>query len=138
MFLETAAAPSLSALGMSVAHTDSRVPFSVFLHHSTGSSTMCSINRLSIYLLLVIMINLSLLTYSLVSAIFRGNKSTSKTLLNLLSTFVPLILIIVGYALDGTAESVVLVEEAMRFVHSIYDLFLSSAKVTSVRERTAS
>ncbi len=69
---------------------------------------MCSINRLSIYLLLVIMINLSLLTYSLVSVIFRirRNTSTSKTLLNLLSTFVPLILIVVGYALDGTTESV--------------------------------
>ena len=90
--------------------------FSVFLH-STGSSTMCSINRLSIYLLLVIMINLSLLTYSVVSAIFRGNKSTSKKLLNLLSTFVPLILIIVGYALDGTTESVVLVEEVTCLVH---------------------
>ena len=99
---------------------------------------MCSINRLSIYLLLVIMINLSLLTYSLVSAIFRGDKSTSKKLLNLLSTVVPLILIIVGYALDGTTESVVLVEEVMCLVHSIYDLFLSSAKVTSMREKTAS
>ena len=99
---------------------------------------MCSINRLSIYLLLVIMINLSLLTYSLASAIVRGGKSTSKKLLNLLSTFVPLILIIVGYALDGTTGSVVLVEEVMCLVHSIYDLLLSYAKVTSVRERTAS
>ena len=99
---------------------------------------MCSINRLSIYLLLVIMINLSLLTYSVVSAIFRGNKSTSKKLLSLLSTFVPLILIIVGYALDGTKESVVLVEEVICLVHSIYDLLLSCAKVTSVRGRTAS
>jgi formate hydrogenlyase subunit 3/multisubunit Na+/H+ antiporter MnhD subunit len=99
---------------------------------------MCSINRLSIYLLLMIMINLSLLTYSLVSAIFRRGKSTSEKLLNLLSTVVPLILIIVGYALDGTTESVVLVEEVMRLVHSIYDLLLSYAKVTSVRERTAS
>jgi formate hydrogenlyase subunit 3/multisubunit Na+/H+ antiporter MnhD subunit len=83
---------------------------------------MCSINRLGIYLLLVIMINLSLLTYSLVSAIFGGNKSTNKKLLNLLSTFVPLILIIVGYALDGTTEPVVLVEEVICLVHSIYDL----------------
>jgi formate hydrogenlyase subunit 3/multisubunit Na+/H+ antiporter MnhD subunit len=100
---------------------------------------MCSINRLSIYLLLVIMINLSLLTYSLVSAIFGENKSTSKKLLNLLSTFVPLILIIVGYALDGTTGSVVLVEGVICLVHStIYDLLLSYAKVTSVRERTAS
>ena len=84
------------------------------------------------------MINLSLLTYSLVSVIFRGNKSTSNKLLNLLSTFVPLILIIVGYALDGTTEFVVLVEEVICLVHSIYDLLLSYAKVTSVRERTAS
>ena len=91
---------------------------------------MCSINRLSIYLLLMIMINLSLLTYSVVSLIFRGDKSTSKKLLNLLSTFVPLILIIVGYALDGTTESVVLVEEVIRLVQSIYDLLLSYAKVT--------
>ncbi len=85
------------------------------------------------------MINLSLLTYGVVSAIFGGNKSPSKKLLNLLSTFVPLILVIVGYALDGTTESVVLVEERICLVHStIYDLLLSSAKVTSVRERTAS
>ena len=84
------------------------------------------------------MINLSLLTYSLVSVIFRRNKSTSKKLLNLLSTCVPLILIIVGYALDGTIESVVLVGEVICLVHSIYDLLLSYAKVTSVRERTAS
>jgi hypothetical protein len=86
---------------------------------------MCSINRLSIYLLLAIMINLSLLTYSLVSAIFWGNKSTSKKLLNLLSTVVPLILIIVGYALDGMIASVVPVEEVMCLIHSIYDLLLS-------------
>jgi formate hydrogenlyase subunit 3/multisubunit Na+/H+ antiporter MnhD subunit len=86
----------------------------------------------------VIMINLSLLTYSLVSVIFRGNKSASKKLLNLLSTVVPLILIIVGYALDGTTASVVSVEEVLCLIHSIYDLLLSYAKVTSVRERTAS
>jgi hypothetical protein len=84
------------------------------------------------------MINLSLLTYSVVSLIFRGNKSTSKKLLNLLSSFIPLILTIVGYALDGTTESVVSVEEVMCLVHSIYDLLLSYAKVTSVRARTAS
>ncbi len=82
---------------------------------------MCSINRLSIYLLLVIMINLSLLTYSVMSAIFRGNKSTNKKLLNLLSTCVPLILIIAGYALDGTTDFVILAEEVTCFVHSIYD-----------------
>ena len=99
---------------------------------------MCSINRLSIYLLLAIMVNLSLLTYSLVSLIVRRDKSTSKKLLNLLSTVVPLILTIVGYALDGTTESVVLVEKVMCLVHSIYDLLLSYAKVTSVRGRTAS
>ncbi len=99
---------------------------------------MCGINRLSIYLLLVIMINLSLLTFSLVSAIFGGNKSTSKKLLNLLSTFVPLILIIMGYALDGTTESFVLVEEVVCLVHSIYDLLLSYAKVNPMRKRTAS
>ncbi len=84
------------------------------------------------------MINLSLLTYSLVSAIFLGNKRTSKKLLNLFSTFVPLILIIVGYALDGTTESVALVEEVIRLVHSIYDLLLLNAKVNSVMGRTSS
>jgi hypothetical protein len=84
------------------------------------------------------MINLSLLTYSLVSVIFRGSKGTSKKLLNLLSTFVPLILIIVGYALDGTTESVVFVGEVIGLVRSIYDLLLSYAKVNSGRRRTAS
>jgi hypothetical protein len=86
------------------------------------------------------MINLSLLTYSLVSVIFRGNKSTSKKLLSLLSTFVPLILVIAGYALDGKTESVVLlvVEEVICLVHSIHDSVLSYAKVNSVRGRTAS
>ena len=63
---------------------------------------MCSVNRVSIYLLLSIMINLSFLTYSLVSAILLGNKKTNKKLLNVLSTLVPLLLIIVGYALEGT------------------------------------
>ncbi len=48
------------------------------------------------------MINLSFLTYSLVSAILLGNNKTNKKLLNLLSTLVPLLLIIVGYALEGT------------------------------------
>jgi hypothetical protein len=73
------------------------------------------------------MINLSLLTYSLVSAIFRRVKGASKKLLNLFSTVVPLILIIVGYALDGTTESVVSVEEVMCMVHSFYNFLLSYA-----------
>jgi hypothetical protein len=75
-----------------------------------GSSTMCSINRLSIYMLLSIMINLSLLTFSLVRAIVGGSKKTDKRLINLLSTFVPLVLIIAGYALEGTTASVAEVE----------------------------
>jgi hypothetical protein len=62
---------------------------------------MCSINRLSIYVLLSIVINLSFLTYSVVSALVWGEKRTHKKLLNLLSTLVPLLLIIVGYALEG-------------------------------------
>jgi hypothetical protein len=47
------------------------------------------------------MINLSFLTYSLVSAIILQNKKTNKKLLNLHSTLVPLLLIIVGYAWEG-------------------------------------
>jgi hypothetical protein len=61
-------------------------------------------------MLLSIMINLSLLTFSLVRAIIWGNKKTDKRLINLLSTFVPLILIIAGYALEGTTASVAEVE----------------------------
>jgi hypothetical protein len=65
---------------------------------------MCSINRLSIYVLLSIMINLSFLTYSVVSALIWGEKNTNKKLLNVLSTLVPLLLTIVGYALEGIQQ----------------------------------
>jgi hypothetical protein len=62
---------------------------------------MCAINRASIYVLLSIMINLSALTFQLVAAILWGQKSTNKTLLKVLPTVVPIILLIIGYSLEG-------------------------------------
>jgi hypothetical protein len=62
---------------------------------------MCSVNRLSIYVLLLIMINLSFLTYSLLVAMIWGETKLHKKRLNALSTLVPLLLIIVGFALEG-------------------------------------
>jgi hypothetical protein len=62
---------------------------------------MCAINRASIYVLLSILINLSALTFQLVAAILWGGNFTNKTLLKVLPTVVPIILLIIGYSLEG-------------------------------------
>ncbi len=62
---------------------------------------MCAVNRASIYVLLSIMTNLSALTFQIVTAILWGEKSTNKTLLKVLPTVVPIILLIIGYSLEG-------------------------------------
>jgi hypothetical protein len=61
---------------------------------------MCAINRSSIYILLGILINLSALTFELVFAIFKGDKSLNKKVLNTASTVVPFALAAVGFALE--------------------------------------
>jgi hypothetical protein len=61
---------------------------------------MCAINRASIYVLLSIMTNLSALIFQLVTAIFWGQKK-NKTSLKVLPTVVPIILLIIGYSLEG-------------------------------------
>ena len=61
---------------------------------------MCAINRSSIYILLGILINLAALTFELVFAIFKGDKSLNKKLLNATSTIVPFVLAAVGFALE--------------------------------------
>jgi hypothetical protein len=72
----------------------------VLFLHSTDASTICSINRLGIYLLLSIMINLSVLTYQLFSVVVRGNDRPNKRLYNLGSTLVPVLIMAAGYALE--------------------------------------
>jgi hypothetical protein len=62
---------------------------------------MCAINRISIYVLLSILTNLCSMTYQAASAIMgiRG-RSRTKQVLNLLSTAIPVLLAVVGYALE--------------------------------------
>ena len=68
---------------------------------STGSSVMCAMNRASIYVLLLIMFNLSALSFQIVTALFGGQKSMNKNRLKVLPTVVPIILLIIGYSLEG-------------------------------------
>ena len=69
--------------------------------YSTGSSTMCAINRAGIYILLSILINLCFLMYEISTAVAGGARRTSKVGLNILSTAIPILLMTVGYLLDG-------------------------------------
>jgi hypothetical protein len=68
----------------------------------TGSSTMCSINRLGIFLLLSILINLCVITYRLMKAVIGGlgYRSSIKKTLNLLSVVLPILIAAIGYALE--------------------------------------
>ena len=65
---------------------------------------MCGINRSSIYLLLAIMINLCCLTYELYASIRSREKRDvdrkKETLFHLFCVGFPLVLVIIGYALD--------------------------------------
>jgi hypothetical protein len=72
----------------------------------TGSSTMCSINRLGIYLLLSILINLCVITYQLMKAVIGGlrYRSSIKKTLNLVSVVLPLLIAAIGYALQVEAN----------------------------------
>jgi hypothetical protein len=64
---------------------------------------MCAMNRASIYVLLLIMFNLSALSFQIVTALFGGQKSMNKNRLKkkVLPTVVPIILLIIGYSLEG-------------------------------------
>jgi hypothetical protein len=63
---------------------------------------MCAINRMSMYILLSILINLCALTYQLVALIAGGSNKhkMNQGALNVLSTAVPILLGILGYALE--------------------------------------
>jgi hypothetical protein len=68
---------------------------------STGSSTMCAINRASMYILLSILVNLCALTYQLVALIASGEQQNRrKSALKVVSTAVPILLGMLGYALE--------------------------------------
>ena len=82
---------------------------------------MCAINRSSIYILLGILINLSALTFELVFAIFKGDKSLNKKLLNATSTVVPFVLAAVGFALEGNVDAPRLQSTAyLRYSHTSF------------------
>jgi hypothetical protein len=68
----------------------------------TGSSTICSINRLGIYLLLSILINLCVITYRLMKVVIGGlgYRSLRKKTLNLLAVVLPILIAAIGYALE--------------------------------------
>ena len=60
---------------------------------------MCAINRASMYILLSILVNLCALTYKL-AVVIGGGKKPNQTALNVASTTVPILLGILGYALE--------------------------------------
>ena len=61
---------------------------------------MCKINRISIYLLLSILINLCGLTFQIAHAIKVGTGHTNMSGVNVLTTIVPIFLAGLGYALE--------------------------------------
>ena len=67
----------------------------------TGTSLMCTVNRFSIYVLLSILINLCGLTYQIASAIVGATGHKNKSILNLLTTVVPALFAMLGFALEG-------------------------------------
>ena len=67
---------------------------------STGASTLCAINRAGMYILLSILINLCALTYQLTVLIGGTERHVNKSALNFVSTAVPILLGVVGYALE--------------------------------------
>ena len=67
---------------------------------STGASAMCAINRIGIYILLSILINLSVLMFEMASALVSQDGHKNRVELNILSTTVPILLPILGYALE--------------------------------------
>jgi hypothetical protein len=67
----------------------------------TGTSTMCTINRFGIYVLLSVLINLCALTHQLASAVKDTTVHNNKMALNLMTTVVPILLAALGFALEG-------------------------------------
>jgi len=67
----------------------------------TGTSTVCAINRASIYILLSILINLCALTFKLAHAIVGSKRRLHQGTLNFFCTAIPILLAILGYALEG-------------------------------------
>jgi hypothetical protein len=61
---------------------------------------MCIINRASIYVMLGISMNLCALMYKIASAMVRGTPTQSMATLNFLSTVTPILLLMLGYAME--------------------------------------
>jgi hypothetical protein len=78
----------------------------MFFSFSTGKSAGCAVNRVSVYILLSILINLCALTYQVAMTVTKGAAlhTSNKSALNFLSTAVPILLAILGYALDGDIQ----------------------------------
>jgi hypothetical protein len=91
---------------------------------------MCAINRISIYVVLGILINLSALTFELVFVIFKGDKSLNKKLLNATSTVVPFALAAVGFALEGNVDAPQLQHTCATQTHGF--IFLTFACIVCV------
>ena len=67
----------------------------------TGTSVLCMINRLSVYILLSILINLCALTYQIASALIGATGHKNKATLNLMTTVVSILMAVLGIALEG-------------------------------------
>ena len=79
--------------------------FPVCVCVSVGTSTICAVNRLGIYILLSILTNLCMLTYQLASATAGGTSQKDNVAMKVLPVVVPIVLALVGYALEvGVGE----------------------------------
>jgi hypothetical protein len=76
------------------------------LRCSTGSSVICGINRVSIYILLSISINLCALMFKITITTYSRQRIRKWNLFKVdaLSTFISAVLPIVGYSLDGELD----------------------------------
>ena len=87
----------------------SHVKFCIFqhCHCSTGTSTICNINRISIYVLLFIMISLASLTYDLFHNLkgTPGHKKKQSTL-NILSVVFIVTLVAIAFWFDTDDKNV--------------------------------
>ena len=73
---------------------------------STGSSTLCTVNRVSIYLLLGILINLCALMYQIASALLKATAHKNKGALNFLCIAIPTLLAVLGFVLEDDGDDV--------------------------------
>ena len=76
------------------------------MNSTGGSSTMCAVNRISVYILLSILINLCALMYQIASALLKATAHKSKGALNFLCVAIPVLLAVLGFALEDDGDDV--------------------------------